>query len=142
MGGVPQDGGELIEARGETPWVHWSPYERTYLRKYIDRYGDRDHVAERVDANLVDLLGVTKNALALPVPSYGLKVIEDYVGYRRAQRAYGGTWSIAQFIEAVECDDEARREELHDEICTYNREDVEATWAVFEWVRSHAAQGR
>lgn len=133
--------GALLDSHGETPWVHWSPYERTNLRKYVERYGDRDDVAARVDANLVDLLSVTKNALALPVPSYGLKVIEEYVGYQRSQSAYGGNWSIAQYIEAVECDDDNRRRELLEEIRTYNREDVEATWAVFEWVRGHVQRG-
>lgn len=135
--------GALLDSHGETPWVHWSSYERTNLRKYVARYGDRDHVGARVDANLVDLLTVTKNALALPIPSYGLKVVEKYVGFQRSQGGLGGDWSIAQYIEAVECDDEQRRQELLEEIRTYNREDVEATWAVFEWVRDQVqSQGK
>ena len=128
--------GQLFESHGDIPWVHWSAYERTYLRKYIKRYGDVDDIAQRVDANLLDLLPVTRNALTLPVPSYGLKVIERYVGFQRSQSGVGGDWSIAQYIEAVECDDDARRQELIEEIRTYNREDLEATWAVFQWVRS------
>ena len=127
--------GASFDSQGETPWVHWSAYERTYLRRYVDRYGDRDDVAARIEANLIDLLTVTKNALTLPISSYGLKVVEQYVGFKRSQSVYGGDWSITQYIEAVECDDEHRRQGLLDGIRTYNREDLQATWAIFEWVR-------
>lgn len=130
--------GELFESYGDVPWVHWSSYERTHLRRYMELHGDPDGVAQRVDDNLIDLLPVTKDALALPVTSYGLKIVESYVGYQRSQTEYGGDWSIAQYVEAVECDDETRRRELFDDILIYNKEDLEATWAVFDWVRREA----
>jgi predicted RecB family nuclease len=44
--------------------------------------------------------------------------------------------AVAKFIEATESFGEAKRRELMDEILAYDREDHEATWAVFEWVRS------
>ena len=43
---------------------------------------------------------------------------------------------MAMFIEAVETSDEAKRNELMGEILKYNSEDLEATWAVFQWLRS------
>ena len=43
---------------------------------------------------------------------------------------------MAMFIEAMETSDEAKRNELMGEILKYNREDLEATWAVFQWLRS------
>ena len=42
-------------------------------------------------------------------------------------------------VYATETDDEATRKRLLDEILTYNREDLAATWAVFEWLRSKRA---
>jgi predicted RecB family nuclease len=66
----------------------------------------------RVETNLLDLLPVTREAIALPLPSYSLKVIEHYIGFRRTQDEYGGAWSMATFIEA------------------------DATWAVLEWLRA------
>jgi len=42
---------------------------------------------------------------------------------------------MATFIEATETSDEGKRKELMDKIVTYNKEDLEATWAVFEWLR-------
>jgi predicted RecB family nuclease len=121
---------------GDIPFVHWHHYERVHIEMYIDRYGDPNGVAARVLRNLLDLLPITKNAVVLPLPSYSLKVVEGYVGFRRSQDEYGGTWAMAQFILATETNDEAERNARMDEILKYNEEDLAATWAVFEWLRN------
>jgi predicted RecB family nuclease len=121
---------------GDIPFVHWHHYERTHIKQYIDRYGDPNGVAERVLQNLLDLLPVTKKSIVLPLPSYSLKVVEDYVGFERTQDEYGGSWAMAKFILATETDNEAERNALMAEILKYNEEDLAATWAVFEWLRS------
>jgi predicted RecB family nuclease len=126
----------VFEAHGDIPFVHWAPYERTQITRYVDRFGDPDGIAARVKANLLDLLTVARDSIVLPVPSFSLKVIEKYVGYKRSQTEYGGDWSMAMFIEATETSDETKRKEVMDEILKYNREDLEATWAVFQWLRT------
>ena len=124
---------------GDIPFVHWAPYEKTHVKQYVDRYGDPEGIAARVLRNLVDLLPITKNAIALPLPSYSLKVVERYVGFKRKQVDYGGDWAMAQFILATETGDETERNTRMAQILEYNREDLAATWAVFEWLRSKAA---
>jgi predicted RecB family nuclease len=86
------------------------------------------------------LLPVTRAAIALPLPSYSLKVVEEYVGFRRTQDEYGGDWAMAQFILATETDDAAERNRRMGEILKYNEEDLAATWAVFEWLRAKQTQ--
>jgi uncharacterized protein len=130
---------KLFAEYGDIPFVHWHHYEKTHINQYIDRYGDPDGIAARVLQNLLDLLPVTKNAIALPLPSYSLKVIEGYVKFQRTQDEYGGSWAMAQFILATETDDEAERNARMAEILKYNEEDLAATWAVFEWLRGKAA---
>ena len=103
---------------------------------YVKRYGDPNGVADRVLRNLLDLLPLTKKAIVLPLPSYSLKVVEEYVGFERTQDEYGGSWAMAKFILATETDDEVERNRLMAEILKYNEEDLGATWAVFEWLRS------
>lgn len=98
--------------------------------------GDPDGVAARVLRNLLDLLPITKSAIALPLPSYSLKVVEEYVGFKRTQDEYGGSWAMAQFILATETEDEAERNARMAEILKYNEEDLAATWVVFEWLWS------
>jgi len=120
---------------GDVPFVHWHHYERVKLGVYVDRYGDPDGTAARVRENLFDLLPATQKSVALPIPSYSLKVVEQYVGYERTQAEYGGEWAMARYIEATEMEDEAEREAVLSEILKYNEEDLAATWAVFTWLR-------
>lgn len=127
----------IFDAYGDIPFVHWHHYETTKISSYIDRYGDPEGVAARVRANCLDLLPITRRAIVLPEPSYSLKVVERRVGYERQLEEYGGDWSIAQFIEAAETSDEAERTAIMDEILDYNREDLEATWAVFRWLNGY-----
>jgi predicted RecB family nuclease len=127
---------QIFETYGDIPFVHWAPYEQTYLRRYVDRFGDAEGIASRVDANLLDLLTVTRDAVVLPLSSFSLKVVEDYVGYERKEAEYGGAWAMATFIEATETSEEEKRKQLMDKIVAYNKEDLEATWAVFAWLRS------
>lgn len=126
----------VFDEYGDVPFVHWHHYERGRLDLYVRRYGDRDGVAARVRRNLLDLLPITENAVALPLPSYSLKVVEQYVGFKREQEEYGGQWAMAKYIEAVETADETTRAEVMDQILAYNREDLAATWAVLQWLKS------
>lgn len=128
--------GKIFAEYGDIPFVHWANYEKTKIKTYVERHGDIDGIAERVLTNLVDLLPITKAAVILPQPSYSLKVVEKHVGFKRSQDEYGGDWSIAKYIEAVETEDEKERQFLMDEIIKYNEEDLKATWAVFEWLRN------
>ena len=126
----------IFDRYDDIPFVHWSHYERTNINKYIERYGDIGGIAERVSKNLLDLLPITQNSIVLPLPSYSLKVVEKYVGYKRTLEEYGGDWAMAKYIEAVETEDPGQRNAVMNEILDYNREDLEATWAVFKWMKS------
>jgi len=128
----------VFGAHGDIPFVHWHHYETTKVRAYLDRYGDDTGVGRRILRNCVDLLPITRGAVVLPDPSYSLKVVERRAGYRRTLDEYGGDWSIARYVEAVETDDEVARQAIMQEILDYNREDLEATWAVLGWLRSLA----
>jgi predicted RecB family nuclease len=125
----------IMTSYGNIPFVHWSHYEGTKIKLYVDRHGDPNGIAAAVLANLFDLLPATQNSVMLPLPSYSLKVVEEYVGFERTQDEYGGAWSMAQYIEATETDDEATRQKLMNEILKYNEEDLAATWAVLSWVK-------
>ena len=86
---------QFFQTYGDIPWVHWAPYEQTYLRRYVGRFGDPEGIAGRVAENLLDLLTVTRESVVLPLPSLSLKVVEDYVGFERKEAEYGGAWAMA-----------------------------------------------
>jgi predicted RecB family nuclease len=136
--GFLENAKHIFETYGDIPWVHWAPYEQTYLRRYAGRHGDIGGIASRVARNLLDLLTIARESVVLPLSSFSLKVVEDYVGFERKEAEYGGAWAMAKFIEATETSDEAKRKELMDKIVAYNKEDLGATWAVFKWLGSRS----
>jgi hypothetical protein len=73
------------------------------------------------------LLTVARESVVLPLSSFSLKVVEDYVGFERKETEYGGAWAMATFIEATETSDEEKRKELMDKIVAYNKEDLEGS---------------
>jgi predicted RecB family nuclease len=80
----------IFDEYGDLPFVHWSAYEKTNINKYIRRHGDPDGITAQVLSNLLDLYPMAKESVILPVPSYGLKTIEQYVGFKRTQDEFGG----------------------------------------------------
>ncbi len=125
----------IFKEYGDIPWMHWASYEKTKIKLYIERYDDKNGIGQRVLNNLFDLLPVIKNSVALPLSSYSLKVIEEYIGFERTQDEYGGDWAIAKYIEAIGSNDQNIWSEAIDEIVTYNREDLLATWEVFKFFK-------
>src|SRR5207248_11354575 len=89
-----------LDTYGNIPFVHWSHYEKTKLKQYVDRHGDFDGIAAAVEEKLFNLLPVAQASVMFPLSSYSLTVIEEDDGFTRTQDAYGGSWSMAQYIEA------------------------------------------
>jgi predicted RecB family nuclease len=126
----------IFNKYGDIPFVHWHHYEKTKIDLYLKRYGDRDGIAERIKYNLLDLLPITQKSIVLPLPSYSLKVVEKYIGYKRTLDEVAGDWAIAKYIEATETEDRKQRDNLMNQILAYNHEDLEATWTVLQWLKS------
>ncbi len=134
----------LLDDRPTRRFIHWGGYEKSRIEMYVDRFGDADGAAARVLDALLDLLPVTRNSIALPIPSYSLKVVEKYLPLSsRAKRALpeaNGAWAMARYIEATEMNDPAEQAGVLDQIKAYNQEDLDATGAVLEWLRSRCGR--
>ncbi len=128
----------IFREHGRISFVHWADYERTKIRSYIDRFGDRAATAASVLESCFDLLKAIRESFALPVPSYGLKVIERLSGYRRTMKEYGGDWSIGRYLRACRSEDGQEREGIMEEIARYNEEDLQAMGAILTWARELA----
>ncbi|MFN2432724.1 MAG: TM0106 family RecB-like putative nuclease [Gemmatimonadota bacterium] len=131
----------LLDDARQTRFVHWGTYEKTKLKSYVARYGDSDGTAARVETGLLDLCALVARCFVLPLSSYSLKQVERFVGFER-RLEYAGDLAMADYIQAVETQDPARREALISRIVDYNAEDLAATWAVLQWVRGRTAPAR
>lgn len=124
----------LFSQYGDLRFIHYSHYEGTSITKYIARYGDYEGIGARIHRSLLDLRPLIPETVTLPVHSYSLKVVEKQAGYERSQEEYGGLWSVAKYFEALDSQDPRVYDATLEQIRIYNREDLEATWAVFEWM--------
>ena len=129
--------GIIFEKYGDIPIIHFSSYEVTKINKYIALYGDKDKIGDRVKKNMWDLYRCILDTVILPVPSYGLKQIEKFVGFERSQEEYGGSWSIVKYNEYVEAPNVEIATKILNEIKTYNAEDLLATYAVYRWLEEN-----
>lgn len=128
---------EIFKKYGDIPIIHFSPHEKTWVNNYIIRYGDIRKIGRRVLDNLWDLYRALISCVILPVPSYGLKQLEVFVGFQRTQEKYGGSWSIVRYNQYLQATTKADAERILDEIRLYNREDLLATYSVYKWLEGH-----
>jgi predicted RecB family nuclease len=128
---------KLFDRYGDIPVVHFSSHEKTKVSNYINRYGDIHSTGQRVLNNLWDLYRAILNSVTLPVPSYGLKQIESFVGFTRTQEEYGGSWSIVRYNQYLEVSTKKEADEILNEIKVYNGEDLMATYEVYKWAEKH-----
>ena len=127
----------IFETYGDIPIVHFSSHETTKINNYIDLYGDKGNIAKRVKENMWDLYRGILDTLILPVPSYGLKQVEKFVGFKRSQEEYGGSWSLVKYNQYLQAPDAETSNKILDEIKTYNAEDLLATYAVYTWLEEN-----
>jgi uncharacterized protein len=127
---------EMIAAHPGIRFVHWAAYEATMVKKYLERFDDdAAGTGATVLASLLDLHPIAKRTVAVPLPSYSLKIIEKLIGFERKAVEVGkGDDSIVAYTTARESNDPAVQAEIIESIRAYNEEDLAATWAVQEWL--------
>jgi len=118
--------------------VHYAEYERTWLVRYIERHGDPEGVARRIQAALFDLRTALQRAVVLPVRSYGIKPVAQHLGFRWRNADAGSQWSTVQYLRARATSDPAERERLFAAIAEYNEDDQRAMRHVWEWMLREA----
>lgn len=128
---------KIFKEHGDIPIVHFSSHERTWMINYINRYGDTKGIGQRVLNNMWDLYRALVDCVILPVPSYSLKQIENFVGFKRTQEEYGGSWSIVRYNKYLQAATEQEKEAVLNEIRIYNREDLLSTYSVYKWLEAH-----
>ena len=121
---------EMMTEHEDARFVHWSSHEGTKLDQYVERYGDPEGIAQRLDGALFDLLPVARGSIIPPTPGFSLKSIEKVAGYQRSLEGRDGSWAMAKYRLAARGDGEIDLQEVND----YNEEDLEATWAVMVWM--------
>jgi uncharacterized protein len=131
----------FAERRGEFPNMHVYHYnhtERSTIERLMRDAEDENLFASLVDTGLfVDLFTIAKNAVRVGTESYSLKQLEHLVEFRRSGAIEGGAMAVVEYEEWMN----TRDEQTLRNIAVYNRDDVEATRALRDWLVTHRPEG-
>ena len=126
----------FAERRRDYPSMHVYHYnhtERSALERLTKGTEHEGLFASLVDSGLfVDLYVVAKNAVVVGTESYGLKHLERLTGFHRRAGIEQGAGAVVEYERYMKSGDLA----ILDAIADYNRDDVEATKALRDWLVS------
>ena len=112
---------------------HYGSYERTAVKALLTRYGD-DPRAQHLLKRLIDLERVLKASVALPLRGYSLKEVAPWLGFEWTGKTQAADDSMLAYDAWLRTGEPAHL----DGILHYNEDDVRATAAICDWLRSLA----
>ncbi|NOT34575.1 MAG: TM0106 family RecB-like putative nuclease [Candidatus Eisenbacteria bacterium] len=124
----------IFASHPDALWIHYDEYERTWLKRYLERYGDRAAIGARLLNSMFDLCRALKQSAVLPITSYSIKRVAAHLGFKWSDPAMGSQWSIVQYERARAAPDVAERERLFEPIRSYNADDLRAMKCVWDWM--------
>jgi uncharacterized protein len=125
---------QMFDDHPDAVWVHYAEYERTWLLRYIERHGDPEGTARRIQGAMFDLRAALQRAVVLPLRTYGIKAVAQHLGFRWRNTDAGSQWSTVQYLKARAASVPAERERLFASIAEYNEDDQRAMRHVWEWM--------
>ena len=121
---------ERLETFPDLHVFHYNSYEPVALKKLVGRHATREHEVDELLRRkvLVDLYGITRQAVRCGTEGYGLKALEPVFAFeRRVERG-----SLRRWQEFLVNGDRTRLQE----IALYNEDDCLSTHALFDWLRA------
>jgi len=113
-------------------FYHWHHYERSHLKKMVERYGVDPQLAAVVLDRLEDLSPWATKGYAFPAIGESLKAIAKSLGFRWRQDDVTGVGTMALYMRYVESESADRT--AKDKIIVYNEDDCFATMHIYDWV--------
>ncbi len=112
---------------------HYASYEKGALRRLSVRHATREAEIDDLLRSevLVDLYTVVRQAICVGQPSYSIKKLELYYGFKRAAELRSGDDSVVMFEQWLL--DQSNRA-LLETIERYNEEDCRSTFELREWL--------
>lgn len=131
----------ILEEHPRVRWAHWDAAEPLWIRRYIARHGAPAGFGERMAGALFDLKPVLDHSLRLPLRSYSVKHVANWMGFAWRNPDAGSEWSTAQYQRARHAADGPARERHLAAIAEYNEDDLLALRTIWRWILDNGAAG-
>ncbi|HEY9847469.1 MAG TPA: TM0106 family RecB-like putative nuclease, partial [Candidatus Caenarcaniphilales bacterium] len=120
---------ELVQAYPAAPIFHFCAYEAQTVVRLAKLYQTPPEWVKPLLERFVDLHALITQAVILPIESYTLKFIAQWLGFRWRDPAANGAQSIYWYTQWQQTGDRAFLEAI---LC-YNEDDCRATYHVKDW---------
>jgi predicted RecB family nuclease len=125
----------VTQRRRQNPGAHiyhYAHYEETALKRLASMHATREVEVDKLlrEGALVDLYKVVREGIRISEPSYSIKNVEHF--YRPARE--GGVQNAGASIVYYERWRETREAQLLQDIEDYNRDDVDSTLQLRDWL--------
>ena len=130
----------LVAAAQADPGMHvyhYAPYEVTALKKLTGGYGVREAELDQLlrEERFVDLYPVVRQSMRISKESYSIKKVEEFYGRSHEGAVASGMASVLMYEHWLV----DRDQQQLDDIESYNKDDVDSTRELHEWLEQQRA---
>jgi uncharacterized protein len=121
---------QLVNYYENAPIFHFSEYEVETIKRLAQLYSTPKKQIERLLSRAIDLHHYVIHSVTLPVESYSLKSLANWLGFHWRDRGIGGDQCVCWYDQWLKTGD--RR--LLEAILRYNEDDCRATLHLKNWL--------
>jgi predicted RecB family nuclease len=121
---------KLVTYYPQAPIFHFSEYEVETIKRLAYLYGTPFHQIYPVLSRCVDLHQQVTQLVTLPVESYSLKSLANWIGFQWRDLGVSGDQCVCWYDQWIKTNDQ----QLLDAILRYNEDDCRATFHLKEWM--------
>lgn len=120
----------LVNSYPNAPIFHFSEYEIDTMKRLAKLYGTPKPQIKSLLSRCVDLHYSITRSVILPVESYSLKSLANWIGFHWRDRGASGDQCVCWYDRWIETKDRS----FIDAILRYNEDDCRATFYLKEWL--------
>ncbi len=121
---------DLVKLYPQAPIFHFSEYEVDAVRRVANLYKTPATIVEPLLSRFVDLHHVVTKSVVLPIESYSLKSIANWLGFQWRDRQARGDQSVCWYDWWLE----SKNRSWLETILRYNEDDCRATMHLKNWL--------
>ena len=126
---------KVLEKNSDWPILHYGETEFLSMSRIAKRQGESEEYIATMKKRFIDIHSRVKTKWCLPINSYGLKTMANWIGFKWSGTYVDGSKALLWWRQLRQS---SKSDSYHsknlDRILTYNKEDCIATWEVANWL--------